>query len=168
MPNELQPSSGKAWRKENEGVLIELPSGKRAVVRGVTIQLLVRLGRIPDGLTPLVADIMLGKADEFPAPTNADELKTRFEFIDAVCATAFVKPRIVDKPKTDDEIALSDVEDIDREYVFDFLGRSTRELENFRHQQTDDVESLVSTEGHAKASKRTVKPPPVGEGENGA
>jgi hypothetical protein len=168
MPNDLKPSSGREWRKEAEGVLLELPSGKLARVRGVSVQLLVRLGRIPDAMTPVIADIMIGKLDDLPVPQTVEELQAHLELIDEVARASFLEPKIVDKPKADNEITLDDVEDVDRMYLFEYLGRSTRELENFRVVSESDVELVGDAKGHGKASKRVVKPDPMGDGDNGA
>lgn len=163
-------TTGRQWReRQEEGVWITLPSGLEARVGGVDPELLLRLGRIPDGLTPLVAAMLDGRedTDEFRPKTQA-ELLERFEFISAVAISALKEPRVVEDPQTDDEIALEHLELGDRIFLLNTLGAPLRQLERFRDEQARALEAVADEPADAPAAERAHADPAVGAAADGA
>lgn len=128
----MTATSGKEWRKEWEGVEITFPSGKVIEIRPVTSELLFKLGRIPDALTPLVINSINGSGS-FEFDTNdAENFKTFLQLLDGIAETAFVNPRIVKEPAADDEIAIEHVAFGDKYFLLQFLNQPTSALREFR------------------------------------
>ena len=104
---------GSQWRQPREaGVPIRLPSGNVASIRSVGLDLVIRLGRVPDVLTPVIVDVVKGQGegDLAGALHTMKDVQAVMEFLNAVVELCFVEPRIVDKPQAEDEISLGDVD----------------------------------------------------------
>lgn len=161
---DLHVSSGRAWReKVREGVVLQLPSGFVARVRGIQPDTLVRLGRIPDALTPVIASIMDGSAENTGDLSSMDDLRNYAELVNAICISAMVDPRVVDDPQADDEIDIDTLEWADKVFLASIVGATTKQLELFRREQTGDVDAVDPANGHRPARKRNRKAAPVGE-----
>lgn len=125
----------------DQGVLHTLPSGVDVLLRPVTPDGLLRAGKVPDTLTPLVIDMLYEKdftktnkaLDEFvqtPRDQREDTLKM-LESIDAVCEAALVKPE-----------QLPYLTYTDRAYIFRMAFLPAEVLSRFRAKQVRDVESV--------------------------
>ena len=156
MSDGLKPTSGTEWR-EAASVVLRLPSGRVARVRAVGPDVVLRHGNLPDSLTALVAQIMDGEEVQ-PDPQTLDELRGFAEFLDIVCQCAMVDPRVVAEPTKDNEIGFDDLDWPDKVFLMGMVGASTRSLENFREEQADAVDAVVSTEGHGEASEPDTQP----------
>lgn len=155
----ITPAS--AWRKT---VKVTLPvSGHTVEIRSFDMTILTVLGRIPDGLTPLVNKVIEAtlkgdkgaKTDLINEIDRLGSLERYHRMLDlatVACQYAFVHPRIVDDPHGEDEIAMSDVHPNDRLFVFNFIGVPAHKLESFRDQQAANVEFVPdeSTGGHGR------------------
>lgn len=160
---DLQVTSGRAWRERvREGVVVQLPSGFVARVRGAQPDVLIRLGRIPDALTPVIADIMEGKEDSGTTLATLDDLRNYTDLVDAICASSMVEPRIVDKAAAEDEIDAATLEWADKVFLVSIVGVTTQQLERFRDEQTRDVDAVDAAKGQQPRRKRDRKPAPVG------
>ena len=169
MVDQLALTPPSEWRKESEGVLYRLPSGRVARLRGVQFDFFVMTGKIMDSLTPIIADIMEGKKDvEAMLPDKIADLQQYINILNSVCRCAFVEPQIVDPPVSDSQISINDVLFEDKEFVYHLLGIATRDLERFRRQQESTLDGVVSPEGHLPASEPPAEPAGVGDGEDGA
>lgn len=139
-------TSGRAWRKDREeGTLLTLPvSGNVARVRSIDATIVAMTGRIPDGLTPIVVAALEGKSpdEEFDKLEKVERFKKQVEFAYVVCRVAFTEPRIVDQPSTDDEIAQDDLHPLDALFVVRWLNRAAGDLDFFRSEQDQHVESI--------------------------
>jgi hypothetical protein len=67
--------------------------------------------------------------------------------INAVCRAAFVQPRIVDEPATDDEITIDDVTIIDRYFVFQLATQPAEVLRTFMFPAAGAVATVPDSEG---------------------
>lgn len=164
MADELTITPAAEWNRVREGVVLRLPSGRVARLRAISFELMVRLGRIPDGMVPIVADILTGQRDDLPQANTLEALKDRIAFLDAMTMTAFVEPRVVDSdPVPDGAVHIDAIEQADKEVVFALLNAPLRELERFRDEQEGAVEPVGAPEGHGPASEPPPEPEPVGE-----
>jgi hypothetical protein len=151
---ELKPTSGKAWRERVEGgVIIRLSSSLVVRLRPVHYSVVFKSGKLPDALTPLIAELMEGKPEAAERAFSADMWEQSEEMVRVVCESACMEPRIVNDPTEDDEIGWEHLDEPDRREIFACLGIGLGTLQKFRDKQKDDVGDLVSTEGHAEASE---------------
>lgn len=153
----LTPVSGAALRAVREqGVLQELPSGIVVRMRPVKPAHLLRLGKIPDVLTPLVLKVLYGQAqqrdfnDFLSLREQRDEALAVVESVRVVCTAALVEPRIVDDPQADDEIHIDDLDAADQAWIFNLAFLEAKELRSFRRGQAPDVEPMAAHEEHAQ------------------
>jgi hypothetical protein len=155
-------TSGKEWRKERESVELTFPGGFTAAIRPVTSELLFKLGRIPDALTPLVINSINGSGT-FDLDTDKPENFQAFlKLLDGIAETAFVSPKIVKEPAADDEISIDDLAFADKFFLMQFLNQPSSVLREFRAKQIRDVESVDAGAGHESAPVRTAEPESVG------
>ncbi len=84
MADELMITPAAEWNRVREGVAMRLPSGRVARIRPFSFESLVRAGRIPDGMVPLVAEIMQGTRDDLPAAETLGDIQDRLAFLDAM------------------------------------------------------------------------------------
>lgn len=134
-------TSGRAWREQrNQGVEVTLPSGNVVRLRPVSIQAFLKLPNIPDTLTPVIHDMIAPK--EATKVQTVEDVINFHRVLDALCAYAFVSPRIVEAPESDDEISMGDVDTADKLAVLGLLDKTARQLESFRPQQADALESV--------------------------
>lgn len=153
--SDLQPTSGAAWRKPyEEGEIVELPSGKVARLSRVNVEtLIVILGDLPNELTQIIADMILGKEE---ISLEIDSLKDLTGFIDltsAICQASFLEPKIVENPQKDDEIAAGYIDLDDKTFVFEREWSRLLKLEPFREEQKSDVVAMDGRKGDPDTSK---------------
>lgn len=149
--NGTQPevTPGAAFRAMREqGVVQTLPSGRVVRMRTVTPDRLLRLGHIPDILTPFALGLLYGKdpdveAVQFLQPREqAQEAIAMLDSIAVVCRAALVSPRVVDDPQAEDEIAIEDLTIDERGWVFRLALWPAEMLKSFRFQPSGNVETL--------------------------
>lgn len=164
--DKLHPTSGKEMRARHR-VTLPLPySGDVVTVRAIGPDAILRLGRLPDALTPVIAELMEGKEDQLKAvlkPQTLEDAQRQLELIDVVCRCAMVEPRIVDDPQKDDEIGIDDLDWRDKQFLLSVLMASTSDLERFRDQQKRDVESVLTEPDNVPEAERNTEPEPVGD-----
>jgi hypothetical protein len=142
-------TSGKEWRKERESVELTFPGGFTAAIRPVTSELLFKLGRIPDALTPLVINSINGSGT-FDLDTDKPENFQAFlKLLDGIA-------------ETDDEISIDDLAFADKFFLMQFLNQPSSVLREFRAEQIRDVESMDAGTGYESASVGTAEPERVG------
>lgn len=144
-----QVTSGLEWRKpREEGYLKELPSGNWARLRPVTPDMLLVTGEIPDILTPLVMKMLFEGIDNkdlevVTKPENMlEHAKETIDFFNSFCKLAFVEPKIVDNPRSDDEMHILDVTVEDRGFVFQLCIQPVEVLRSFRLESARNVDAL--------------------------
>lgn len=163
------PTNGKQWRLDREkGTLITFPfSGFSARVRSIDASIIAVMGRIPDGLTPLVAAGLESRTgdeagdslkDTFEQMDKAERFKMQAEFALHACRCGFIEPRIVDNPQGDDEISIDDVHPLDALFYVRWLNRAAGDLDFFRPQQDSDVESVPDEPTDSPAAVRNPAP----------
>jgi hypothetical protein len=142
-------TTGAEWRKTREnGVEVTLPSGHTAALRNINLAALLVKGVIPDPLTGTVMELINGgKTAERMKPEQM--LRATAALQEAVCKLAFVNPKVVDEPQTDNEIHIDDVAFIDQEFVLRLLQTPVEVLakSQFLQEQSPTVEPV--SEGEA-------------------
>lgn len=131
-----------------QGVLLQIQSGRRVLMRNVTPDALLKLGKIPDILTPLVLKMVYEGVETeeitaFWAPRErVDETLEMLESLRVVCTAALIYPRIVDNPQAEDEIAIEDLSLAERGSIFHLALQPAELLQRFRVQPQTDVEPV--------------------------
>ena len=137
---ELQVTLGSVVREvRNVGRIVEMPSGYFFRLRPTSFDLLVKQGRVPDGLVALAAGTIMGEERESDHDATLSEISEQVDFYNMVVTLAMVEPRVVDDPQKDDEIHVDDIEFGDKLFISRLLFQPLRELETFRHEQEGDV-----------------------------
>ena len=161
--NTLQVTRGSTWRdKVAGGVVLRLPSNFVARVRAIQPDVLLKLGRIPDSLTPLVAAVLEGKSLENIADDTAKELKNYMEFVNIVCTVALIEPRVVENPVADDEIGIETLEWPDKVFLMGAIGATTHYLESFRDEQERLMDAVDAAKRDSSISQPDHEDPAVG------
>lgn len=130
------------------GVWQTLLSGTVVRMRTVTPDRLLRGGRVPDILSPLVTKMMYERVataelDEFMSRREQEaESLAVIESINLVCEAALLYPRIVAEPVADDEICAEDLSLGDRGWIFKLAFQPAEFLKRFRNQPHGDVGSV--------------------------
>lgn len=144
-----------------QGVPQTLLSGIKVRMRTVTPDKLLRSGRVPDILTPLVSKMLFESVaneelDKFIEPR--EQVKENLEMIDSlnvVCEAALLYPRIVAEPVADDEIMAEDLSLADRGWVFKLAFQEAHILRRFRLETTRDVESVPDQQDDTQPTEPT-------------
>lgn len=159
----MKVTSGRLIRERMErGVVLRAPSGNVYRVGSVSPELLIRLGRMPDALIGTVMEVVMGKRDELPVPTTIKDAQDMIAVVDEVARVILLEPRVVESPTQDNEIALSDLEEVDKKWLFGLINMTIRQLETFREEPKGDVGTLDTSERHGDTGQPVIEPAPVG------
>lgn len=146
-------TTGTQWRKAREqGEVVELPSGKVARLRPLSLLGLIAQGRIPDPLSALVTEMIAG---ETKVVANFEMFESFGDLLKLACVVAFVEPKIVDNPEADDEISIQDVDFDDQLFVFNRVQTEVNLTKPFRGKPSGDVEAVASSDSVPDAAVET-------------
>lgn len=167
-PPVLQAASALEWRQLYEGVVIPLSIGLNVRIRPVTIDTMIRWGRIPDSLTPLIISIVQsGVIPDMRDFASLLEIRGYFEFYDALAMSCIIEPRVVDKPEhevdPETEIHVSWIPIQDKYDLLELLSLPARELARFRDQQIERVAALQAGAASPPAAESGDEHTPVGD-----
>lgn len=144
------PTLDELRRMYEQGLPQTLISGIEVRLRPVTPDKLLRLGRVPDTLAPIMLkglyEDIHNDLDGF-VQTQADDKEAALEMIraiDVVCEAALVEPDIVPY------LSLAD-----RMWIFKLAFMPAEVLSTFRLKPPRDVESAADGEGDGDAAERT-------------
>ena len=130
---------------------LELPSGNEVIARRVGLLALVQRGVLPDTLTPLVSQmISRSSRNNGVAPTAAADLladvppleqaRLTGQLWDTTLQAISIDPQFVEQvtdPET--QVALADVGDDDKRFLFDWANGQVDDLAQFRQQRLGTV-----------------------------
>jgi hypothetical protein len=143
------PTVEELKRAYDEGTPQTLLSGLQVQMRSVRPELLLRSGKLPDILTPIVLKTLYESATEeldaylFDQREQAEDALKMIEGVDAVCEQALVDPSIVPY------LSLND-----RMWIFKLAFMPAEVLSRFRLGQTRDVEVGADGEGDEQPTER--------------
>ena len=127
------------WRARHGPQEVELPSGCVALLRRVHILELARDGEIPATLATSFQEISSQGFDAARLLSGEGDLDQYLSLIDKVVIRAFVEPRL-GMEATDEQLALDEVDVIDRLFVFRWCNEGAGQLRPFRPEPAADVE----------------------------
>lgn len=119
---------------------VQLPSGYIVEMRPLGYDMILRCQNVPDVITSMVIRGFKGEDTGLQIDQFA-QVRDFAEFLDDCCRLCLVHPTIVDNPTTDDEISADMLSFADKQFIFGTLGQVPRWLENFRPEQTPDVQA---------------------------
>lgn len=137
---ELQATPASDWKKDAEGTLMELPSGKVARLRRRSIFALMKAGQIPNELRAIVQNFI--SSPQGARAVAGENFEAMFQLIDVVAKACFVYPKLVDEGENeldDDEVYVSDIEFDDKLYVYLWSAGEVSSLEAFREEQNSSI-----------------------------
>lgn len=143
-------SSIREWKALNhEGIVVTLPSGLVARIKPISLSQLWKLGKIPNDLTPMIAELVSRDQIE---PENAianavDTIKNLGTLLDVVCEGAFLEPKVKIGAEPDDPEFLSpdDITEEDRMEVMRIANAPSAALREFRRQQEIDAGTVPNS-----------------------
>lgn len=146
-------TSVREWHQARvNGVPFHFPSGRVSLVRPVSLKGFLKAQQIPDMLTSVVSQFINGSASLETIPVT--EYTKSLEIIDSFIMDAFVWPKVVETPDEisdpDNEIAVEDISDVDKQTLFQFLGAPASALESFRPEPIKPVADMVNGQGDKK------------------
>lgn len=167
-------TAASAWKKDSQGVPLEVPSGHTALVRPVGMQVFMQRGMIPNVLMPIVQEGIKGKQvdpTEIMEGVDMDAINDMMKLMDDVVVFTVVDPKVWPVPKwtekeaeeelchpTDvgqakptedrdpDRLYVDEVEDDDKQFIFQFVVGGTRDVESFRKEQADALANVRTGE----------------------
>ena len=134
------PTTAVEWKKpREEGELVPLPSGNWARLRPVDLLKMVKMGRIPDLLSPIAAKAVW--AEQNPEEIG-DSLEMAMQYNDlmgVILPAVFIEPKVAlpDTEPADDEIAIEDIELNDRMVAFNLAISGVSAMRQFRERQEE-------------------------------
>lgn len=142
------------WRRpRQEGYVITLPSGFKARLRPVALDMLILSGKLPDLLTPIAAKSLWTETDTAAIGDQAELAKGFAELINIVVPAAMMYPLVVDDPQAENEIGLEDIDFSDKTAIFQLVTQPAEVLRRFCDQQTAGVESLLYSKNDMPAAQ---------------
>ncbi len=153
--NNLQVTPASQWKTQTE--IHELPSGVIVELkRPSTVDTILSNGNLPEGLAQVMLEAFTGGNSQWKV--GPAELPALADLINTLCRAAFVNPRIAPEGKQPDydnnEIALSDVKDIDRTWILAWVtkaGGQASAVTHFPQRQNRKQMAGVSPRSNGKA-----------------
>ncbi len=150
VPNGQQPSTALEWRKAREvGELVPLPSGLSARLRPADLMKMVKLGKIPDLLSPLAAKVVWAEQEPGEIGETLEMAMGYYDLISIVIPSIFVYPKVVmddGAELADDEILLADIGQDDRVIAFNLAISGVSAMRQFRERQNEFMAALSDSD----------------------
>jgi hypothetical protein len=156
-------SRASQFKKSGGRVTLRLPSGYEVEAKRVDVRLLLKTGKIPNTLRPILDRAMQGERTEpediakkvTEDPKQLDEM---FEFIDNVWLMTVLDPKVGVRPATkeeeSDEIVYTDEVDFnDKMFVVNWSMGGANDLERFREESGAYVERVRDVQGGEQSSE---------------
>lgn len=152
------------WKKSATiGVEITVPSGNVCLARRVDLRSFLKKGVIPNSLMPFVQEAIKGKRTTPEAmmsevmegedvQKNLDEMISLMDHIVCECV---IEPKVLPIPKLNedgeesyprdpDALYVDEVDEIDKNFLYQWAVGGSADLERFRKEQAEYVERLQS------------------------
>lgn len=153
------------WKKQAQGVPLEVPSGNTCLARPVGMQVFLQQGMVPNSLMPIVnAAINEGKQFSLKElDLTPEKITDVMTLVDAVVCFVVTEPKVYPTPmrptgdgegdtafqepvpveeRDDSRLYVDEVDLEDKMFIFQFSVGGTRDVERFRAEQAALVEPL--------------------------
>lgn len=152
-------STAAEWRKPREqGFPVVFPSGLEARLRPVSVDFFMRVGRVPDLMTPFIVRLITDGQAELDIPESYDDILQFNEFLNQLVMFAFVEPEVVAQDPNEDQITLDDLSYGDKLIALRALMVPASQLEKtfFRlsNKNMGNIQSSESTSNETQQNAR--------------
>lgn len=145
----------KGWQKRRNIEDLRLPSGEVAQVRRIGPQLFFQAGIVPDSLAPIVQGLIesaqggkpQSEEDIVKAVMSTGDMEAMFRLVDNVLVASVVSPKVAIRPEDpddeqDDIFYTDEVDEDDKNFIFQYVVGGTRDWERFRRETSGTVGSV--------------------------
>lgn len=143
-----EPTSASAWKSQNGGTLLRVPSGNTCRVKtNVGMQMFLKQGKIPNGLMGFIQDAMakakpgMSEKDNLDLDVasllgDTDKLRDILDMAAAVVVEVVLEPVVTPvppegEPRDPGLLYVDEVDFADQMYIFNFVVGGTADLERF-------------------------------------
>lgn len=130
-PENLQTSSAadiKAQaKKDQEGIILELPSGLKIRIRRPSLPKMLKEGVVPSDLVSAAIRQVQGEKS-----MNLQQIQDSIRVMEVILRQAILEPRVVESNPQDNEITIDDLSDDDRGFAFSYVQSGATDLRPFR------------------------------------
>lgn len=158
----LTPTSAKLWRQaREEGVVVEFMPGFSARIRPLTVDVLIRQGKVPSSLGDIVAESFLSGDIDIDVKDPLQVTTDLADFIHEASKEMFMEPRVVDPEMVsdpDNEITPDDIPLFVKGVILRFINKHVEYLRAFRYQSLINVPTVGTTEGNTQAGAPDLPP----------
>lgn len=146
-------TSAQQWKKANEGIELEVPSGNVCLARRIDLPTLVTQGVIPNALMPMVNKaINTGEFDAEKELTDLDieKITDMLSLYDHVALACVIQPELSPAPaegeeRDGDKLYVDEVDMDDKVFIFQWAVGGSSDLERFRAEQGAAMDALRSS-----------------------
>lgn len=149
-----KPTTAQAWRKNQNSEPLQLPSGNYMRVRRMGMQAILKTGKVPNSLMS-----MMRRAVDKGTGTDAVEkemaqlveseegLMEMANFMDTLVTMVALEPKVAlpppaDHDRAEDILYTDELEDDDKNFIFQYVTGGTDDVETFRNESRAGVASL--------------------------
>ena len=160
----MSSSSVQEWReKRRQGVEVQLPQyGDLVRLKPLDAAFFFKTGKVPDFLAPTVQKLINGKTRGLIDAPDKEQQKTQewLTFLDELMLSAFADPKVVNKPASacaEDEISVSEIEYIDKLFIYRWFGQPAETMRRFRQFQIKSVASVDAAKNNGTGSEQVAE-----------
>lgn len=164
-----EATSVQDWKKDSQGVPLDVPSGHTCLVRRKPMESFLRRGLIPNALLPIVRRAISGKemTEADMSELTIEQIAEMMTLYDTIVVDCVVAPKVFPVPtfkeqdvkdgkcqpeqvgeeipfdqRNPDYLYVDDVDEEDKHFIYNFVVGGTRDLESFRSEQAAALERL--------------------------
>lgn len=152
-------TSASAWKQKTvQGTPLVVPSGNTCLVQAPGLQVFIKSGMIPNSLMPIIQDAMnKGRAPgntDFDLEKNPEMLEEIMDLMDAITVYCVVEPAVHETPvdaagkpipfaqRDPETLYVDEVDFQDKTFIFQFAVGGTSDLEKFRAELDEHMETV--------------------------
>lgn len=156
----MATTAAKEWKQAIRKELT-LPSGNVCLARPVSLDALIKSGKVPNTLLPMIQKAFAGKR---PEAKDLNEMGQSEEAVidmmrmfDTVIVDCVIEPKVTMPPddadeRSEDVLYADEVDILDKQFIFQWAVGGTSDVDKFREQSAQLLDSLQSGEGVVDAT----------------
>ena len=127
-----KPTAASEFRKRAEardlGNVIELPSGLFVSIKRPSVTGMIKSGHIPADVASSLQNVAPGQ------PMQGNDMKQYLKLMDLIVVESVVSPKVVLENPGTDEVLVSDFDDLDKQFIMNYVQSGVADLTPFRTQ----------------------------------
>ena len=112
----------------DQGKVVELPSGLFVRVRRPSVTQLIKVGHIPADVAASMQAVTPGQ------PLKGDNMTKYLELMDLIVVHSVMEPKVVLSGAGENEVNVSEIEDLDKQFLMNYVQGGNADLTSFRTQ----------------------------------